>query len=120
MKTILLGPQRFRTTVGTAIRTVAPDGPIATWSGGNGWFITTGAKNPDAATTEIMLDVPMGRIAYAVLSSGGFLGIDSFGWSNGSATARRASAATPSPTSWASASRRMTGWDMRTVPTATR
>jgi hypothetical protein len=24
---------------------------------------------------EIMLDVPMGRIAYAVLSSGGFLGI---------------------------------------------
>jgi ABC-type glycerol-3-phosphate transport system substrate-binding protein len=26
-----------------------PDGPIATWSGGNGWFITTGAKNPDAA-----------------------------------------------------------------------
>jgi hypothetical protein len=27
------------------------------------------------AIDEIMLDVPMGRIAYAVLSSGGFLGI---------------------------------------------
>jgi multiple sugar transport system substrate-binding protein len=26
-----------------------PDGPIATYSGGNGWYITTGAKNPDAA-----------------------------------------------------------------------
>lgn len=26
-----------------------PDGPIATWSGGNGWFITTGAQNPEAA-----------------------------------------------------------------------
>jgi multiple sugar transport system substrate-binding protein len=26
-----------------------PDGPIATYSGGNGWYITSGAKNPDAA-----------------------------------------------------------------------
>ncbi len=25
------------------------DGPMTTFSGGNGWFITTGAKNPDAA-----------------------------------------------------------------------
>jgi multiple sugar transport system substrate-binding protein len=25
------------------------DGPIATYSGGNGWYITSGAKNPDAA-----------------------------------------------------------------------
>lgn len=26
-----------------------PDGPISTLSGGNGWYITSGAKNPDAA-----------------------------------------------------------------------
>lgn len=30
-------------------RDSGPDGPIATWSGGNAWYITTGAKNPDAA-----------------------------------------------------------------------
>lgn len=26
-----------------------PDGPIATYSGGNAWYITSGAKNPEAA-----------------------------------------------------------------------
>jgi multiple sugar transport system substrate-binding protein len=26
-----------------------PDGPIATYSGGNGWYMTSGAKNPEAA-----------------------------------------------------------------------
>ena len=45
MKTILLGPQRFRTTVGTAIRTVAPEGPIAT--------VTAGWRDRESDTDEL-------------------------------------------------------------------
>ena len=45
MKTVLLGPQRFRTTVGAAIRTAAPEGPIAT--------VTAGWRDRESETTEL-------------------------------------------------------------------
>ena len=45
MKTVLLGPQRFRTTVGAAIRTVAPEGPVAT--------VTAGWRDRESDTDEL-------------------------------------------------------------------
>ena len=45
MKTVLLGPQRFRTTVGAAIRTVAPEGTIAT--------VTAGWRDRESDTDEL-------------------------------------------------------------------
>ena len=45
MKTVLLGPQRFRTTVGAAIRTVAPEGTIAT--------VTAGWRDRESDTAEL-------------------------------------------------------------------
>ena len=45
MKTVLLGPQRFRTTVGAAIRTVAPEGSVAT--------VTAGWRDRESDTDEL-------------------------------------------------------------------
>ena len=45
MRTVLLGPQRFRATVGPAIRTVAPEGPIAT--------VTAGWRDRESNTDEL-------------------------------------------------------------------
>ena len=45
MRTVLLGPQRFRTTVGTAIRTVAPEGTVAT--------VTAGWRDRESDTGEL-------------------------------------------------------------------
>jgi hypothetical protein len=45
MKTVLLGPQRFRTTVGAVIRTVAPEGTIAT--------VTAGWRDRESDTMEL-------------------------------------------------------------------
>ena len=45
MKTVLLGPQRFRTTVGAVIRTVAPEGAVAT--------VTAGWRNRESDTDEL-------------------------------------------------------------------
>jgi len=45
MTTVLLGPQRFRTTVGVAIRTAAPEGTIAT--------VTAGWRDRESDTTEL-------------------------------------------------------------------
>jgi len=45
LKTILLGPQRFRTTLGTAVRTVAPEGPVAT--------VTAGWRDRESDTDEL-------------------------------------------------------------------
>ncbi len=45
MKTVLLGPQRFRTTVGAVIRTVAPEGAVAT--------VTAGWQDRESDTGEL-------------------------------------------------------------------
>jgi hypothetical protein len=45
MTTVLLGPQRFRTTVGGVIRTVAPEGPVAT--------VTAGWRDRESDTNEL-------------------------------------------------------------------
>ena len=45
MRTVLLGPQRFRTTVGAAIRTVAPEGTVAT--------VTAGWRDRESDTDEL-------------------------------------------------------------------
>ena len=45
MKTVLLGPQRFRTTVGAVIRTVAPEGTVAT--------VTAGWRDRESDTHEL-------------------------------------------------------------------
>ena len=45
MSTVLLGPQRFRTTVGPVIGTVAPEGPIAT--------VTAGWQDREGNTAEL-------------------------------------------------------------------
>lgn len=45
MRTVLLGPQRFRTTVGPVIRTVAPEGTIAT--------VTAGWRDRESDTVEL-------------------------------------------------------------------
>jgi hypothetical protein len=45
MRTVLLGPQRFRTTVGSTIRTVAPEGTVAT--------ITAGWRERESDTDEL-------------------------------------------------------------------
>jgi hypothetical protein len=45
MKTVLLGPQRFRTTAGAVIRTVAPIGPVAT--------VTAGWRDRENDTVEL-------------------------------------------------------------------
>jgi len=45
MKTVLLGPQRFRTTVGAVIRTVAPEGAVAT--------VTAGWRDRESDTDEL-------------------------------------------------------------------
>ena len=45
MKTVLLGPQRFRTTVGAVIRTVAPEGTVAT--------VTAGWRDRESDTDEL-------------------------------------------------------------------
>ena len=45
MKTVLLGPQRFRTTVGAVIRTVAPEGTVAT--------VTAGWQDRESDTREL-------------------------------------------------------------------
>ena len=45
MTTVLLGPQRFRTTVGTVIRSVAPEGAIAT--------VTAGWRDRESDTMEL-------------------------------------------------------------------
>jgi hypothetical protein len=45
MITVLLGPQRFRTTAGSAIRDVAPEGPVAT--------VTAGWRDRESDTTEL-------------------------------------------------------------------
>jgi len=45
MKTILLGPQRFRTTLGSVLRTVAPEGSIAT--------VTAGWRDRESDTAEL-------------------------------------------------------------------
>ena len=45
MKTVLLGPQRFRTTVGAVIRTVAPEGTVAT--------VTAGWRDRESDTREL-------------------------------------------------------------------
>jgi hypothetical protein len=50
MHTVLLGPQRFLTTAGTVVRTVAPEGPVAT--------VTAGWQDREAADDE--LDEVMG------------------------------------------------------------
>ena len=50
MHTVLLGPQRFLTTAGTVVRSVAPDGPVAT--------VTAGWQDREAADDE--LDEVMG------------------------------------------------------------
>jgi hypothetical protein len=44
-QTVLLGPQRFRTTAGAAIRAVAPDGPVAT--------VTAGWRDRESDTSEL-------------------------------------------------------------------
>src|SRR6478735_8062550 len=45
MKTVLLGPQRFRTTAGAVIRTVAPEGAVAT--------VTAGWRDRESDTAEL-------------------------------------------------------------------
>jgi hypothetical protein len=45
MTTVLLGPQRFRTTAGAVIRTVAPEGAIAT--------VTAGWRDRESDTVEL-------------------------------------------------------------------
>ena len=50
MKTVLLGPQRFLTTAGTVVRSVAAEGPVAT--------VTAGWQDREAADDE--LDEVMG------------------------------------------------------------
>ena len=50
MHTVLLGPQRFLTTAGTVVHSVAPDGPVAT--------VTAGWQDREAADDE--LDEVMG------------------------------------------------------------
>jgi hypothetical protein len=45
MRTVLLGPQRFRSTVGGAIRTVAPEGTVAT--------VTAGWRDRESDTDEL-------------------------------------------------------------------
>lgn len=45
MRTVLLGPQRFRTTVGGALRTVAPEGMVAT--------VTAGWRDRESDTDEL-------------------------------------------------------------------
>ena len=50
MKTVLLGPQRFLTTAGTVVHSVAPDGPVAT--------VTAGWQDREPADDE--LDEVMG------------------------------------------------------------
>jgi hypothetical protein len=45
MKTVLLGPQRFRATVGPVIRSVAPEGAIAT--------VTAGWRDRESDTVEL-------------------------------------------------------------------
>ncbi len=45
MRTVLLGPQRFRTTAGAAIRAVAPEGPVAT--------VTAGWQDRENVTGEL-------------------------------------------------------------------
>jgi hypothetical protein len=50
MHTVLLGPQRFLTTAGTVVRSVAPEGPVAT--------VTAGWQDREAADDE--LDEVMG------------------------------------------------------------
>ena len=50
--TVLLGPQRFRTTAGTVLRSVVPDGPIAT--------VTAGWLDRESDTAELD-DVLAGR-----------------------------------------------------------
>ncbi len=45
MRTVLLGPQRFRTTAGTAIKAVAPEGAVA--------MVTAGWEDRESATTEL-------------------------------------------------------------------
>lgn len=51
MRTVLLGPQRFLTTAGAVVRSVAPDGPVAT--------VTAGWEDRESADSE--LDEVMGR-----------------------------------------------------------
>lgn len=45
MRTFLLGPQRFLTTAGTVVRSVAPDGPVAT--------VTAGWQDRESADDEL-------------------------------------------------------------------
>ena len=45
MRTVLLGPQRFLTTAGTVVRSVAPDGPVAT--------VTAGWQDRESADDEL-------------------------------------------------------------------
>ena len=45
MRTTLLGPQRFRTTVGAVVASVAPDGPVAT--------VTAGWEDREGETAEL-------------------------------------------------------------------
>jgi hypothetical protein len=45
MRTVLLGPQRFRTTIGAAIRAVAPEGTVAT--------VTAGWRERESDTAEL-------------------------------------------------------------------
>jgi hypothetical protein len=45
VRTVLLGPQRFRTTAGSAVRAVAPEGPVAT--------VTSGWQDRESNTTEL-------------------------------------------------------------------
>jgi hypothetical protein len=45
MRTFLLGPQRFLTTAGTVVRTVAPEGPVAT--------VTAGWQDRESADDEL-------------------------------------------------------------------
>jgi len=52
VRTVLLGPQRFLTTAGTVVRSVAPDGPVAT--------VTAGWQDRESADSELD-DVMEGR-----------------------------------------------------------
>ena len=45
MRTVLLGPQRFLTTAGTVVRSVAPEGPVAT--------VTAGWEDRESADGEL-------------------------------------------------------------------
>ena len=45
MRTVLLGPQRFLTTAGTVVRSVAPEGPVAT--------VTAGWQDRESADDEL-------------------------------------------------------------------